>query len=98
MKENKVRNLPPIWLKIPVDDLNKPEVLQMFDDAQRCGFTAIRLPAKHGVVRVTFTVMRPQGQQAEDDLALFSGEPEEPAEELADLLKPLAEGQRGEHP
>jgi len=96
MKKIKVGDLSPIRLKIPVDDFNKPEVIEQLKYAQRCGFTTIRFPAEHGYCRVTLAVMNPQLQQGEYNLALFGGEPQCSLEETSDMIELLNKETLGE--
>ncbi|MBA7582392.1 hypothetical protein ES708_24320 [subsurface metagenome] len=96
MKKIKIGDLPAVRLEIPTHDLNKPEVLQLFNDAKCCGFATIRFPAEHGYCRVTLTVMDPQPKQGKYDLALFGGEPQCPLEEIPDMVEVLNKETLGE--
>ena len=94
MKQVKIRNLPPVRLQIPANDFDKPEVLQLFEHAQRCGFTAIRFPAEMGYCRVNLTVVGPKPEQTDDNLALLGSQAEVAFQQLLDEVKALTEQPR----
>ena len=96
MKKIKVGNLAPVRLQIPVDDLNKPEVLQLFQDAQCSGLATIRYPANHGYCRVDLTVIGPQPEEHENDFPLRRGEAKGILQEITDPVETLEEESFGE--
>ena len=96
MKQKQVRYLPTVRLQIPLEYINKPEVLQLFNDAQRCGFTTVRYPADAGYCRVDLAVIGPEPKQVEDNLALLGSQSEVDFQQLTDEIKALTKQFRRE--